>query len=102
MDSPDNPSDARLREQQRLVGRYVAGDLSRKEQAEFELWLVASPELAAEVEMERRLRRGISSAARRGWLSRGARPQRKPSLWRVLVSLSAVVALLVAWILASK
>jgi hypothetical protein len=57
-----------LEEQARLVARYVAGDLSRSERAEFEAWLVASPELAAEVEMERRLRRGIASAARRGWL----------------------------------
>ena len=56
-------------EQTRLVSRYVAGDLSRSERAEFEAWLVASPELAAEVEMERRLRRGIASAARRGWLN---------------------------------
>ena len=43
-----------LDEQTRLVSRYVAGDLSRSERAEFEAWLVASPELAAEVEMERR------------------------------------------------
>ena len=62
-----------LEEQTRLVSRYVAGDLSRSERAEFEAWLVASPELAAEVEMERRLRRGIASAARRGWLNRSAR-----------------------------
>src|SRR5688572_32227992 len=61
-----------LEEQCRLVSRYVAGDLSRSERAEFEAWLVASPELAAEVEMERRLRRGMASAARRGWLSRRA------------------------------
>ena len=61
-----------LEEQTRLVSRYVAGDLSRSERAEFEAWLVASPELAAEVEMERRLRRGIASAARRGWLNRSA------------------------------
>ena len=59
-----------LDEQTRLVARYVAGDLSRSERAEFEAWLVASPELAAEVEMERRLRRGMASAARRGWLNR--------------------------------
>src|SRR5687767_4205515 len=59
-------------EQRRLVSRYVAGDLSRSECAEFETWLIASPELAAEVEMERRLRRGMASAARRGWLKRGA------------------------------
>ena len=49
-----------LEEQTRLVSRYVAGDLSRSERGEFEAWLVASPELAAEVEMERRLRRSIS------------------------------------------
>ena len=48
-----------LDEQTRLVSRYVAGDLSRSERAEFEAWLVASPELAAEVEMERSMRRGI-------------------------------------------
>jgi hypothetical protein len=61
-----------LEEQNLLVSRYVAGDLSRSERAEFEAWLVASPELAAEVEMERRLRRGITSAARRGWIKRSA------------------------------
>ena len=61
-----------LDEQTRLVPRYVAGDLSRSERAEFEAWLVASPELAAEVDMERRLRRGMASANRRGWLKRGA------------------------------
>ena len=61
-----------LEEQTELVSRYVAGDLSRSERADFEAWLVASPELAAEVEMERRLRRGMASAARRGWLRRGA------------------------------
>ena len=65
-----------LEEQTRLVSRYVAGDLSRSERAEFEAWLVASPELAAEVEMERRLRRGIASAARRGWLKRSAPVER--------------------------
>jgi len=54
----------------RKVSRYVAGDLTRAERAEFESWLIASPELAAEVEMERRLRRGIARAARRGWLKR--------------------------------
>ena len=43
-------------EQTRLVSRYVAGDLSRSERAEFETWLIATPELAEEVEMERRLR----------------------------------------------
>ena len=65
-----------LEEQTRLVSRYVAGDLSRSERAEFEAWLVASPELASEVEMERRLRRGIASAARRGWLTRSAPVER--------------------------
>ncbi len=61
-------------EQSRLVPRYVAGDLSRSERAEFEAWLIASPELAAEVEMERRLRRGMAAAARHGWLNRAAPP----------------------------
>jgi hypothetical protein len=82
-----------LEEQTRLVSRYVAGDLSRSERAEFEAWLVASPELAAEVEMERRLRRGIASAARRGWLKRGtfrsAAPDRR---WRLAVAASLVLA----------
>jgi hypothetical protein len=82
-----------LEEQTRLVSRYVAGDLSRSERAEFEAWLVASPELAAEVEMERRLRRGISSAARRGWLKRGvaegtSRPDRR---WPMALAASVVL-----------
>lgn len=84
-----------LDEQTRLVSRYVAGDLSRSERAEFEAWLVASPELAAEVEMERRLRRGIASAARRGWLKRGAvqPPVNADRRWRMAVAASLVLAL---------
>jgi len=85
-----------LEEQTRLVSRYVAGDLSRSERAEFEAWLVASPELAAEVEMERRLRRGIASAARRGWLRRGAETPGAagPDLrWRYAVAASVLVSL---------
>jgi hypothetical protein len=84
-----------LEEQTRLVSRYVAGDLSRSERAEFEAWLIASPELANEVEMERRLRRGIASAARRGWLSRNA-PRSVPSPrrhWHVAIAASLVAAL---------
>src|SRR4029079_15813359 len=81
-------------EQARLVARYVAGDLSRSERAEFEAWLVASPELAAEVEMERRLRRGIASAARRGWLRRRSPIEaRGPRRWRLAVAASVVLAL---------
>jgi ferric-dicitrate binding protein FerR (iron transport regulator) len=82
-----------LDEQTRLVARYVAGDLSRSERGEFEAWLIASPELAAEVEMERRLRRGMASAARRGWLS-----QRTPARtaahqrWHLALAASVLVA----------
>src|SRR5919112_867750 len=81
-----------LDEQTRLVSRYVAGDLSRSERAEFEAWLVASPELAAEVEMERRLRRGIASAARRGWLKRAA-PTHVPRdrRWQMAIAASVLV-----------
>jgi ferric-dicitrate binding protein FerR (iron transport regulator) len=83
-----------LEEQTRLVSRYVAGDLSRSERAEFEAWLVASPELAAEVEMERRLRRGMASAARRGWLKNGAQVQAGADRrWRMAVAASLVLAL---------
>jgi hypothetical protein len=83
-----------LDEQTRLVARYVAGDLSRSERAEFEAWLVASPELAAEVEMERRLRRGIASAARRGWLKRGATtPPVRDRRWQYAAAASLVMAL---------
>jgi hypothetical protein len=84
-----------LEEQTRLVSRYVAGDLSRSERAEFEAWLVASPELAAEVEMERRLRRGIASAARRGWLKRGssALPVSRENRWPMALAASVVFAL---------
>jgi len=84
-----------LDEQTRLVSRYVAGDLSRSERAEFEAWLVASPELAAEVEMERRLRRGIASAARRGWLRRGAatRIVNREGRWPMALAASVVLSL---------
>jgi hypothetical protein len=84
-----------LEEQTRLVSRYVAGDLSRSERAEFEAWLVASPELAAEVEMERRLRRGIASAARRGWLKHGG-PDELPlrnRRWQYAAAASLVLGL---------
>ena len=86
-----------LDEQARLVSRYVAGDLSRSERADFEAWLVASPELAAEVEMERRLRRGIASAARRGWLNRSDQ-SRTPGVerrWRMAAAASFVVSLFI-------
>jgi hypothetical protein len=72
-----------LEEQTRLVSRYVAGDLSRSERAEFEAWLIASPELASEVEMERRLRRGIVSAAKRGWIRREAPVGMREHPWRI-------------------
>ncbi len=83
-----------LEEQTRLVSRYVAGDLSRSERAEFEAWLVASPELAAEVEMERRMRRGIASAARRGWLKRGANAPPAPDRrWQMALAASVLLSL---------
>lgn len=87
-----------LAEQTRLVSRYVAGDLSRSERAEFEAWLVASPELASEVEMERRLRRGIASAARRGWLRRSAPVAvNRERHWRVAIAASLITAVAVGW-----
>src|SRR6187397_1125503 len=89
-----------LEEQTRLVSRYVAGDLSRSERAEFEAWLVASPALASEVEMERRLRRGIASAARRGWLKRPA--PRKTMLghrWHLAIAASLLMVMAVGWVL---
>ena len=86
-----------LEEQTRLVSRYVAGDLSRSERAEFEAWLVASPELAAEVDMERRLRRGILSAAKRGWIQRGAPTVARQHPWRIAaVAAGVCVAISVA------
>src|SRR3954468_21712709 len=82
-----------LEEQTLLVSRYVAGDLSRSERAEFEAWLVASPELAAEVEMERRLRRGIASAAKRGWLKRGVPVERgRERHWQIALAASVLVS----------
>lgn len=83
-----------LDEQTRLVARYVAGDLSRSERAEFEAWLVASPELASEVEMERRLRRGMASAARRGWLNRRAPAKvANDRRWHMAMAASVLVAM---------
>ena len=83
-----------LEEQTRLVARYVAGDLSRSERADFEAWLVASPQLAAEVEMERRLRRGMASAARRGWLNRNA-PKRisREHRWHLAIAATALLTM---------
>src|SRR5512134_2755561 len=86
-----------LEEQTRLVPRYVAGDLSRSERAEFEAWLVASPDLAAEVEMERRLRRGIASAARRGWLKHDSHaPPLRTRRWQYAAAASLVMGFGVA------
>jgi hypothetical protein len=83
-----------LEEQTRLVARYVAGDLSRSERADFEAWLVASPQLAAEVEMERRLRRGMASAARRGWLNRAV-PKRvsHERRWHMAIAATALLSM---------
>ena len=87
-----------LEEQTRLVSRYVAGDLSRSERAEFEAWLIASPDLASEVEMERRLRRGIASAAKRGWLNRGLpEKDRRDRRWRVALAASLLASVAVGW-----
>jgi ferric-dicitrate binding protein FerR (iron transport regulator) len=88
-------------EQRRLVSRYVAGDLSRSECAEFETWLIASPELAAEVEMERRMRRGMASAARRGWLKRDVRNTVANRRWRYAVAAGLVSAFALAFSLLS-
>jgi ferric-dicitrate binding protein FerR (iron transport regulator) len=83
-----------LEEQTRLVPRYVAGDLSRSERAEFEAWLVASPELAAEVDMERRLRRGMASANRRGWLNRAAPAHvHQDRRWQMAIAASTLVSI---------
>jgi len=91
-----------LEEQTRLVSRYVAGDLSRSERAEFEAWLVASPALANEVEMERRLRRGIASAARRGWLNRSStRSVMRERRWHVAIAASLIMVLAVGWVMVS-
>jgi hypothetical protein len=48
--------------------------------------------LAAEVEMERRLRRGIASAARRGWLKRGAPARSRDRRWQFAAAASVVVS----------
>ena len=83
-----------LEEQTRLVARYVAGDLSRSERAEFEAWLIASPELASEVEMERRLRRGMASAARRGWLNRRTPASAvRHHRWHMAIAASALLSI---------
>jgi hypothetical protein len=82
-----------LEEQRRLVSRYVASDLSRSERAEFEAWLVASPELASEVEMERRLRRGMASAARRGWLRRTVpEAAQRDRRWQIAAAASLILS----------
>jgi hypothetical protein len=80
-----------LDEQTLLVSRYVAGDLSRSERAEFEAWLIASPELAAEVEMERRLRRGVVSAAKRGWIRRSASAPAREQPWRMAAAVAGLI-----------
>jgi hypothetical protein len=51
--------------------------------------------LAADVEMERRLRRGMASAARRGWLNRRAPIHRESRFrpWHMAIAASALVAI---------
>ncbi len=84
-----------LDEQIALVARYVAGDLSRSERAEFETWLIVSPVLAAEVDLERKLRRGMHSAARRGWLPRDSRERPSSRRWQIAAAASLMAATIV-------
>jgi hypothetical protein len=92
-----------LEEQARLVSRYVAGDLSRSERAEFEAWLIATPELAAEVEMERRMRRGIASAARRGWIKRDTDvPVTPDRRWQAALAASVLLSVALGLSLTSR
>jgi len=85
--------------QKALVSRYVAGDLSRSERVEFETWLVASPELADEVELERKLRRGMLSAARRGWLERYEQPPVRSRRWQIAAAASFLLAAVIGIVL---
>jgi hypothetical protein len=85
--------------QKALVSRYVAGDLSRSERIEFETWLVASPELADEVELERKLRRGMLSAARRGWLERHEQPPASSRRWQIAAAASFLLAAVIGIVL---
>jgi hypothetical protein len=78
MDQRASSSDDQFRAD---IPRYVAGALSPTEREAFEAWLLAHPEMVRELELERMLRVGMASAARRGWLEGPARAPRTSLRW---------------------
>jgi len=51
------------------MDRYLAGNMSDQERAEFEAWIVGNPQLASDLRTDSQLRRGMQLASRRGWLA---------------------------------
>lgn len=78
-------------DREQIIARYLADRLSAKEREAFEAYCIAHPQIAEEVELEARLRRGLQAAAERRWIC-FAQPQRH---WRALTpaALAASVAL---------
>jgi hypothetical protein len=87
MTGKDDPKTQAFRAQ---VPRYVSGSMSPAERLEFEAWLITHPELAEEIELERRLRVGMASAQRRGLIRR---PLFSPERYRWSAAIAASIAL---------
>ena len=51
------------------MDRYLAGNMSDEDRAEFEAWIVSNPDAASELQIDRQLRRGMLLAHKRGLLA---------------------------------
>ncbi len=88
MDSFPDHDIARFRDQ---IPQYVAGVMSPRERLEFEAFVIEHPELEAEIEAERQLRKGFLAAHRAGML--GLEPPRAQwRQWVPAVSTAATIA----------
>jgi len=75
--------------------RYVAGRMSEDEEREFEVALLDSPELAAEVDERQRMKAGLGELERRGELQALLAQPLRPSGFRSPLALAASVLIVV-------
>jgi hypothetical protein len=94
MDHEDKRAAEHFRAQ---IPDYVSGAMPDEHRLQFEAWLIAHPELAEEIELERWLRAGMVAAHRRGWLPRNSKP-RYSANWIAAVSVAATLAAVTAGI----
>ena len=84
------------------MDRYQSGIMSDDERAEFEAWIVGNPEAAANLDTDRKMRRGMLLAEQRGWLTTAARapdPRPKRATGMTLAASLAAMAMVgsLAW-----